>query len=114
VRKAQGVLRSRIITPVIDGEGGARTPPHRQLGKILKGRRRISTGWLLDKIEADGQKAGGVGARIRKRRRKLLRGRHRHACGKSWPLHHGPEIDDYAAEFTSFIPGRKLQDDATC
>ncbi len=61
-----------------------------KLGKILKIVAEYPQGWLLDKIEADGQKQASWRARPEARGREQLRGRHRHARGKSRPLHHRP------------------------
>ena len=61
-----------------------------KLGKILKIVAEYPQGWLLDRIEADGPETGRVALRSEEGRRELLRRRHRHARGKSWPLHHRP------------------------
>jgi predicted dehydrogenase len=52
-----------------------------KLGKILKIVAEYPQGWLLDKIEAEGQKQASC---------QQLRGRHRDACGKPRTLHHRP------------------------
>jgi predicted dehydrogenase len=83
-----------------------------QLGKILKVVAEYPQGWLLDKIEADGQKqaawrtdpkragASGCLGDI---------GTHAENLGRYIT---GLEIESLAAEFTTFIPGRRLEDDA--
>ena len=83
-----------------------------KLGKILKVVAEYPQGWLLDKIEADGQKqatwrtdpkragASGCLGDI---------GTHAENLGRYIT---DLEIESLAAEFTTFIPGRKLEDDA--
>jgi predicted dehydrogenase len=83
-----------------------------KLGKILKVVAEYPQGWLLDKIEADGQKqaawrtdpkragASGCLGDI---------GTHAENLGRYIT---GLEIESLSAEFTTFIPGRKLEDDA--
>jgi hypothetical protein len=61
-----------------------------KLGKILKVVAEYPQGWLLDKIEADGQKQASWRLDPKRRARAVLRRRHRHARGKSRPLHHRP------------------------
>ena len=83
-----------------------------KLGKILKVVTEYQQGWLLDKIEADGQKqavwrtdpkragASGCLGDI---------GTHAENLGRYIT---GLEIDSMCVEFTTFIPGRRLEDDA--
>ncbi|HVU09039.1 MAG TPA: Gfo/Idh/MocA family oxidoreductase [Verrucomicrobiae bacterium] len=83
-----------------------------KLGKILKVVAEYPQGWLLDKIEAAGQKqaawrtdpkragASGCLGDI---------GTHAENLGRYIT---GLEIESLAAEFTTFIPGRRLEDDA--
>jgi predicted dehydrogenase len=83
-----------------------------KLGKILKVVAEYPQGWLLDKIEADGQKqaawrtdpkragASGCLGDI---------GTHAENLGRYIT---GLEIESLSAEFTTFIPGRQLEDDA--
>ena len=59
-----------------------------KLGKILKVVAEYPQGWLLDKIEAEGQKQAAWRIDPKQSRRDQLPGRHRHARGKSRPLHH--------------------------
>jgi predicted dehydrogenase len=84
-----------------------------RLGKILKVVAEYSQGWLLDRIEAEGQKqaawrtdpkragASGCLGDI---------GTHAENLGRYIT---GLEIESLSAEFTTFIPGRKLEDDAS-
>ena len=83
-----------------------------KLGTILKVIAEYPQGWLLDRIEAEGQKqaawrsdpkragasccVGDIGTHAENLARYIT----------------GLEIDALCAEFTSFIPGRRLEDDA--
>lgn len=83
-----------------------------KLGKILKIVAEYPQGWLMDKIEADGQKqaawrtdpkragASGCLGDI---------GTHAENLGRYIT---GLKIDALAAEFTTFVAGRRLEDDA--
>jgi predicted dehydrogenase len=83
-----------------------------ELGKILKVVAEYPQGWLLDKIEAQGQKqaswrtdpkragASGCLGDI---------GTHAENLGRYIT---GLEIQELCAEFTTFVPGRRLEDDA--
>jgi len=83
-----------------------------KLGKILKIVAEYPQGWLMDKIEADGQKqaawrtdpkragASGCLGDI---------GTHAENLGRYIT---GLKIDSLAAEFTTFVAGRRLEDDA--
>jgi predicted dehydrogenase len=82
------------------------------LGTILKIVAEYPQGWLMDKIEADGQKqaswrtdparagASGCLGDI---------GTHAENLGRYIT---GLEIESLCAEFTTFVPGRRLEDDA--
>jgi len=83
-----------------------------KLGKILKVVAEYPQGWLLDKIESDGQKQASW--RMDPKRAGASScvgdiGTHAENLGRYIT---GLHIDELAAEFTSFIPGRKLEDDA--
>jgi predicted dehydrogenase len=83
-----------------------------KLGKILKVVAEYPQGWLLDKIEAAGQKQAAW--RLDPRRAGASScvgdiGTHAENLGRYIT---GLEIESLCAEFTSFIPGRKLEDDA--
>ena len=83
-----------------------------KLGKILKVVAEYPQGWLLDKIEADGQKQASW--RLDPKRAGASScvgdiGTHAENLGRYIT---GLEIESLCAEFTSFIPGRKLEDDA--
>jgi len=83
-----------------------------QLGKILKVVAEYPQGWLLDKIEADGQKQAAWRADPKKAGASCCVGdigTHAENLGRYIT---GLHIDELCAEFTSFIPGRKLEDDA--
>lgn len=83
-----------------------------KLGKILKIVAEYPQGWLLDKIEAQGQKqaswrsdpkragasccVGDIGTHAENLARYIT----------------GLEIEALCAEFTTFVPGRRLEDDA--
>lgn len=83
-----------------------------KLGKILKIVTEYSQGWLLDRLEETGQKqaawradpkragpggcVGDIGTHAENLARYIT----------------GLEIDSLCAEFTTFLPGRKLDDDA--
>ena len=83
-----------------------------KLGKILKVVAEYPQGWLLDKIEGAGQKQAAW--RLDPRRAGASScvgdiGTHAENLGRYIT---GLEIESLCAEFTSFIPGRKLEDDA--
>jgi len=83
-----------------------------KLGKILKIVVEYPQGWLLDKIEADGQKQAAWRADPKKAGASCCVGdigTHAENLGRYIT---GLQIDELCAEFTSFIPGRKLEDDA--
>jgi len=83
-----------------------------KLGKILKVVAEYPQGWLLDKIEADGQKQAAWRADPKKAGASCCVGdigTHAENLGRYIT---GLKIDELCAEFTSFIPGRKLEDDA--
>lgn len=83
-----------------------------QLGKILKVVAEYPQGWLLDKIEADGQKQAAWRSDPKKAGASCCVGdigTHAENLGRYIT---GLKIDELCAEFTSFIPGRKLEDDA--
>ncbi len=83
-----------------------------KLGKILKIVAEYPQGWLLDKIEADGQKQAAWRADPKKAGASCCVGdigTHAENLGRYIT---GLQIDEVCAEFTSFIPGRKLEDDA--
>lgn len=83
-----------------------------KLGTVLKVVAEYTQGWLLDPIEAEGQKqaawrtdpsrAGGSGCLGDI-------GTHAENLGRYIT---GLEIESICAEFTTFIPGRRLEDDA--
>ena len=83
-----------------------------KLGKILKVVAEYPQGWLLDKIEADGHKQASWRADPKKAGASCCVGdigTHAENLGRYIT---GLKIDELCAEFTSFIPGRKLEDDA--
>jgi len=83
-----------------------------KLGKILKVIAEYPQGWLLDKIEADGQKQAAWRSDPKKAGASCCVGdigTHAENLGRYIT---GLKIDELCAEFTSFIPGRKLEDDA--
>ena len=83
-----------------------------KLGKILKVVAEYPQGWLLDKIEADGQKQAAWRSDPKKAGASCCVGdigTHAENLGRYIT---GLQIDELCAEFTSFIPGRKLEDDA--
>jgi predicted dehydrogenase len=83
-----------------------------KLGKILKVVAEYPQGWLLDKIEAEGQKQAAWRADPKRAGASCCVGdigTHAENLGRYIT---GLEIDELCAEFTSFIPGRKLEDDA--
>jgi len=83
-----------------------------KLGKILKIVVEYPQGWLLDKIEADGQKQASWRLDPKKAGSSSCVGdigTHAENLGRYIT---GLQIDELCAEFTSFIPGRKLEDDA--
>ncbi len=82
-----------------------------KLGKILKVIAEYSQGWLLDRIEADGQKQAVWRTDHKKAGATCCLGdigTHAENLGRYIT---GLEIDSLCAEFTTFIPGRKLEDD---
>ena len=83
-----------------------------KLGKILKVIAEYPQGWLLDKIEATGQKQAAWRSDPKKAGSTCCVGdigTHAENLGRYIT---GLHIDELCAEFTSFIPGRKLEDDA--
>ncbi|HEX4350221.1 MAG TPA: Gfo/Idh/MocA family oxidoreductase [Verrucomicrobiae bacterium] len=83
-----------------------------KLGKILKIVAEYPQGWLLDKIEATGQKQAAWRADPKKAGSSCCVGdigTHAENLGRYIT---GLRIDELCAEFTTFIPGRKLEDDA--
>jgi predicted dehydrogenase len=83
-----------------------------KLGKILKIVAEYPQGWLLDKIEADGQKQAAWRSDPKKAGASCCVGdigTHAENLGRYIT---GLKIDELCAEFTSFVPGRKLEDDA--
>jgi predicted dehydrogenase len=83
-----------------------------QLGKILKVVAEYPQGWLLDKIEETGQKQAAWRADPKKAGASCCVGdigTHAENLGRYIT---GLKIEELCAEFTSFIPGRKLEDDA--
>lgn len=83
-----------------------------KLGKILKIVAEYPQGWLLDRIETTGQKQAAWRADPKKAGATCCLGdigTHAENLGRYIT---GLEIDELCAEFTTFIPGRKLEDDA--
>jgi predicted dehydrogenase len=83
-----------------------------QLGKILKVVAEYPQGWLLDKIEATGQKQAAWRSDPKKAGASCCVGdigTHAENLGRYIT---GLQIDELCAEFTTFIPGRVLEDDA--
>jgi predicted dehydrogenase len=83
-----------------------------KLGRILKVVAEYPQGWLLDKIEAQGQKQAAWRSDPQKAGASCCLGdigTHAENLGRYIT---GLEIESLCAEFTSFIPGRKLEDDA--
>src|ERR1700742_1312971 len=83
-----------------------------KLGRILKVIAEYPQGWLLDKIESDGQKQASW--RLDPKRAGSSScvgdiGTHAENLGRYIT---GLKIDSLCAEFTTFVPGRKLEDDA--
>jgi len=83
-----------------------------KLGKILKVVAEYPQGWLLDRIEAAGQKQAAWRADPKKAGATCCVGdigTHAENLGRYIT---GLHIDELCAEFTTFVPGRKLEDDA--
>ena len=83
-----------------------------RLGRILKVVAEYPQGWLLDRIEADGQKQAAWRADPKKAGASCCVGdigTHAENLGRYIT---GLHIEELCAEFTSFLPGRKLEDDA--
>src|SRR6516164_7786593 len=83
-----------------------------KLGRILKIVAEYPQGWLLDKIEDTGQKQAAWRSDPKKAGASCCVGdigTHAENLGRYIT---GLEIDELCAEFTTFIPGRKLEDDA--
>jgi len=83
-----------------------------KLGKILKVVAEYPQGWLLDRIEAEGQKQAAWRSDPKKAGATCCLGdigTHAENLGRYIT---GLEIESLCAEFTTFIPGRKLEDDA--
>jgi len=83
-----------------------------KLGKILKIVAEYPQGWLLDNIEADGQKQAAWRSDPKKAGASCCVGdigTHAENLGRYIT---GLEIDEICAEFTTFVKGRRLEDDA--
>jgi predicted dehydrogenase len=83
-----------------------------RLGKILKIVAEYPQGWLLDRIEAAGQKQAVWRSDPQKTGASCCLGdigTHAENLGRYIT---GLKIESLCAEFTTFIPGRKLEDDA--
>ncbi len=83
-----------------------------KLGKILKIVTEYPQGWLLDRIEADGQKQAAWRSDPKRAGASCCVGdigTHAENLGRYIT---GLEIDEICAEFTTFIKGRRLEDDA--
>jgi predicted dehydrogenase len=83
-----------------------------RLGKILKVVAEYPQGWLLDRIEATGQKQAAWRADPKKAGASCCLGdigTHAENLGRYIT---GLKIDSLCAEFTTFVPGRALEDDA--
>jgi predicted dehydrogenase len=83
-----------------------------KLGKILKIVAEYPQGWLLDKIEDTGQKQAAWRSDPKKAGASCCVGdigTHAENLGRYIT---GLRIDELCAEFTTFVPGRKLEDDA--
>ena len=83
-----------------------------KLGKILKVVAEYPQGWLLDKIEDSGQKQAAWRSDPKKAGASCCVGdigTHAENLGRYIT---GLQIESLCAEFTTFIPGRKLEDDA--
>jgi predicted dehydrogenase len=83
-----------------------------KLGRILKVVSEYPQGWLLDRIEAEGQKQAAWRADPKKAGATCCLGdigTHAENLGRYIT---GLEIESLCAEFTTFVPGRKLEDDA--
>ena len=83
-----------------------------KLGKILKIIAEYPQGWLLDKIEATGQKQAAWRSDPKKAGASCCVGdigTHAENLGRYIT---GLHIEELCADFTTFIPGRKLEDDA--
>jgi predicted dehydrogenase len=83
-----------------------------KLGKILKVVAEYPQGWLLDKIEATGQKQAAWRSDPKKAGASCCVGdigTHAENLGRYIT---GLKIDELCADFTTFVPGRRLEDDA--
>lgn len=83
-----------------------------KLGKILKVVAEYPQGWLLDRIEAEGQKQASWRSDPKKAGSSCCLGdigTHAENLGRYIT---GLHIESICAQFTTFIPGRKLEDDA--
>ena len=83
-----------------------------KLGKILKVVAEYPQGWLLDRIEAEGQKQAAWRSDPKKAGASCCLGdigTHAENLGRYIT---GLKIESLCASFTTFIPGRKLEDDA--
>ena len=82
-----------------------------KLGKILKVVAEYPQGWLLDKIEATGQKQAAWRADPKKAGASCCVGdigTHAENLGRYIT---GLKIDELCADFTTFVPGRRLEED---
>jgi predicted dehydrogenase len=83
-----------------------------EIGKILKVVAEYPQGWLLDKIEAQGQKQAAWRTDPKRAGASSCVGdigTHAENIGRYIT---GLQIDSLCAEFTTFVPGRRLEDDA--
>ena len=84
-----------------------------RLGKILKVIAEYPQGWLLDRIETTGHKQAAWRADPKKAGASCCVGdigTHAENLGRYIT---GLRIEELCAEFTTFVPGRKLEDDAS-
>ncbi|WOO41339.1 Gfo/Idh/MocA family oxidoreductase [Rubellicoccus peritrichatus] len=85
-----------------------------KIGKILKIVAEYPQGWLIDAIENDDQKQAAWRTDPKRAGASCCMGdigTHAENLGRYIT---GLEIDEICAEFTTFVPGRKLEDDGNC
>ena len=83
-----------------------------QLGELRKVMVEYTQDWLMEPLEARGNKQADVAHRSGARRPRRLRRRHRHARRESARVRDRSQIEALCADLSTVVPGRRLDDDA--
>ena len=82
-----------------------------ELGDIRVVQAEYPQDWLTERARASGKQAGRVAHRSRARPGRRRHRRYRHACLPSRCVRHRAGDGALAADLTTFVPGRRLDDD---